>query len=156
MRFTLGTLALLILSATFIPCAAHAATADVIPDSAALMQLEQRAEHADPREQCFLYTELTHFYTEIAGQQIAAGDMDLAALTLKRIQHYAEIIHTGLTTDPKHSKKLKDAEMTMQRTSHRLGEYIHLVSTEDQATVKSTLKQIDRVNEELLATVFAH
>jgi len=33
---------------------------------------------------------------------------------------------------------------------------MHLVSTDDQAVVKDTLKQLNQVNDELLSQVFAH
>jgi hypothetical protein len=158
MRIALTSVAPLLSAALlFTPCAQAAPPpADIVPDSAALMQLEQHAQQADPREQCYLYTERTHVYAEIAGQLIAAGDMDQANVTLKRIEHYAEIIHSNLVADPKHRRKLKDAEMVMQRTSHRIGEYLHLVSSDDKAELQATLKQVDKVNEELLAQVFAH
>ncbi len=136
---------------------AHAfASSDVIPDDATLAQLDQRAEHADPRERCFLYTELAHFYTMAAGRQLALGDTDHASASLKRIQHYADLIHTGLVSDARKLKNLKNAEMLMHETTFHLGEYLHLVSSEDKAEVQAALKQLDKVNDELLAQVFAH
>jgi hypothetical protein len=134
---------------------AFAAT-DVIPDDAALAQLDQRAEHADPRERCFLYTELAHYYTMAAGRQLAQGDMDHATATLKRIRHYGELIHAGLVSDARKLKNLKNAEMLMHETTFHLGEYLHLVSSEDKVEVMAALKQLDSVNEELLAQVFSH
>ncbi len=136
---------------------AHAfASSDVIPDDATLAQLDQRADHADPRERCFLYTELAHFYTIAAGRQLAEGDTDHAAASLKRIQHYADLIHVGLVSDARKLKNLKNAEMLMHETTFHLGEYLHLVSSEDKVEVQAALKQLDKVNEELLAQVFAH
>ena len=45
----------------------------------------------------------------------------------------------------------------MHTATHHLGQYApHLVSSEDKAVVESTLKQLDKVNSELLAQVFAH
>lgn len=151
MRFPLQTAALLI-SVLLVPVA-RAATNDVALDSAALAQMEVRAMHADPREQCFLYTELVQIYTDVAGRQMAAGEMTEASATLKRVQGFAEHIHMGLAKD---TKRLKSAEMVMHTATHRLGQYVHLVSDEDKAVVASTLKQLDKVNDELLAQVFAH
>jgi hypothetical protein len=136
---------------------AHAiASSDVIPDDATLAQLDQRAEHADPRERCFLYTELAHFYTIAAGRQLAMGDTDHASASLKRIQHYADLIHVGLASDVRRFKNLKNAEMLMHETTFHLGEYLHLVSSDDKAEVLAALRQVDKVNDELLAQVFAH
>lgn len=122
-------------------------------DINALSQLEQRAEHASAREQCFLYTELVEGYTQVAGKQMADGDMDQASATLKRIQNYATRIHMSLARD---TKRLKNAEKMMHQAARSLGEYLHHVSIEDKAVVESTLKQLEKVNDELLAQVFAH
>ncbi len=152
MRFPLQTAALLVCSSLFIP-GVRASTNDVSLDSAAMAQLEARAVHADPREQCFLYTELVQVYTDVAGKQMAAGEMTEASATLKRVQGFADHIHMGLARD---TKRLKSAEMAMHTATHRLGQYVRLVSDEDKVVVASTLKQLDRVNDELLTQVFAH
>ncbi len=133
---------------------AHAASNDeVIPSPEALAQLELRASEANPREQCFLYTELVHSMTMRAGQEISDGDTDQAAVTLKQVNHYAHLIHLNLARD---TKRLKDAQVLMHRTTYRLGQYLHLVSGNDKQTVQDTLKQLDQVNEELLTQVFQH
>lgn len=130
-----------------------AGTNDILADPGALSQLEQRAEHASAREQCFLYTELVEGYTLVAGKQMADGDMDRASATLKLVQGYATRIHMGLARD---TKRLKNAEKMMHAASRSLGEYLHHVSLEDKAVVESTLRQLEKVNDELLAQVFAH
>ncbi len=152
MRFSPVNTAILFLACTF-PCARALAAADLSLDPAAIAQLEGRAEHAGQREQCFLYTELVHVYTEVAGHQMAAGDMDQASTTLKRIQHYADLIHMDLARD---TKKLKNAEMLVHSSTYHLSQYMHRVSSEDEVIVASTLKQLDKVHDELLAQVFAH
>ena len=124
-----------------------------LPDAQALSQLELRAEQANPRDQCFLYTELVHTMTEIAGRQMLNGDIDQASATLKKVEHYAQLIHLNLAND---TKRLKNAEMLMHHTTYRLGEYLHKASAEDQDTLKATLKQLDKVHDELLAEVLKH
>ena len=69
------------------------------------------------------------------------------------MQHFAENVHIGLARD---TKRVKDAEMLMHSSTYRLGEYLHLVSSEDSEIVASTKKQLEKVHEELLAQVFAH
>jgi hypothetical protein len=133
---------------------AHAAANDeVVPSPEALAQLELRASQASPREQCFLYTELVHSMTIKAGQELSDGDTDQAAVTLKQVNRYAHLIHLNLARD---TKRLKDAQVLMHRTTYRLGQYLHLVSGDDQKTVQSTLKQLDQVNDELLNQIFQH
>jgi hypothetical protein len=124
-----------------------------IPDAQTLNQLELRAQQANPREQCFLYTELVHFMTELAGKQMLDGDVDQASATLKKVNHYALLIHLDLSSN---TKRLKNAEMLMHHTTYRLNEYLHQASNEDRATLQQTLKQLDQVHDELLAQVFKH
>ena len=130
---------------------AHAATSSDTQQT--LAQLEQRATQASPREQCFLYAQIVHTMTEQAGQQIAAGDTEQAAVTLKQVNHYARLLHLNIAHD---AKRLKDAEELIHNTTFRLAECLHLVSGPDKATVQETLKQLDQVNDELLTQVFAH
>lgn len=133
---------------------AHAATNDeIILTPEALAQLELRASEANPREQCFLYTELVHSMTIKAGKEISDGDDEQAAVTLKQVNHYAHLIHINLARD---TKRLKDAQVLMHRTTYRLGQFMHLVSGDDKQSVQDTLKQLDQVNEELLTQVFQH
>ncbi len=132
---------------------AHAASPEGTFDEQMISQLELRAQQANPREQCFFYAELVHAATELAGQQLLAGDIDHASASLKRVEHYAQLIHMGLADD---TKRLKNAEMLMHHTTHRLGEYMRAASTDDRATLESTLKQLNQVQDELLAQVFKH
>ena len=132
----------------------HASSIDEnLPDAQALAQLELRAQQAGPRDQCFLYTELVHTMTEIAGKQMLDGDIDQASATLKKVEHYAQLIHLNLAND---TKRLKNAELLMHHTTYRLGEYLHKSSGEDRDTLQATLKRLDQVHDELLAQVFRH
>ena len=132
----------------------HASNIDEnLPDAQALAQLELRAQQAGPRDQCFLYTVLVHTMTEIAGKQMMDGDFDQAAATLKKVNHYAQLIHISMADN---AKRLKNAEMLLHHTTYRLGEYLHKASSEDQATLNATLKQLDKVHDELLAEVLKH
>jgi hypothetical protein len=146
---------LLPLSLSLVFCTpAHASNNDEnLPDAQALAQLELRAQQAGPRDQCFLYTELVHTMTEIAGKQMLNGDVDQASATLKKVNHYAQLIHVSLADN---AKRLKNAEMLLHHTTYRLGEYLHKASSEDQATLNVTLKQLDKVHDELLAEVLKH
>jgi hypothetical protein len=129
------------------------AAADIAFSPEVVQQLEQRASEAKPREQCFLYAELVQVMTQKAGKEISDGDTEQATSTLKQIDKYAHMIHLNLARD---TKRLKNAEILMHNTTYRLGQYLHLVSGDDQAVVKDTLKQLNQVNDELLAQVFNH
>jgi hypothetical protein len=134
-------------------CAPVQATSidETLPDAQALNQLELRAQQASPRDQCFLYTELVHVMTEMAGKQMLNGDFDQATESLKKVNAYALLIHVDLASN---SKRVKNAEELMHHTSYRLGEYLRKASNEDRDTLQATLKQLDQVHDELLAQVF--
>ncbi len=138
-----------------LPTTARAAGIDksLILDEQAINQLEQRAQQANPREQCFLYTELVSAMTEVAGKEMLDGDPDRASATLKKVNHYAQLIQVSLARD---TKRLKNSEMLMHRTTYRLNEYLHRASTEDQATLQATLKRLDQVQNDILTQVFNH
>ena len=134
---------------------AHAAASldAILPDEQTLVQLEQRAQLAQPREQCFLYTELVHVMAEIAGREMLAGNVEQASVMLKRVEHYAQLIHLGLAND---TKRLKSAEQLMQHTTYRLNGLLRAASSDDRETLRSTLKQLDQIQDELLVQVYKH
>lgn len=131
----------------------HAAIDETVPDAQALSQLELRAQQADPRDQCYLYTELVHTMTEMAVQQIVNGDDDQANATLTKIAKYAQLISASMA---RNTKRLKNAEMLMHHTTLRLAQSLHLASSDDRTTVQATLKQLDLVQNQLLDQVFDH
>ena len=154
MRSTVPTIALSLSFLISLPCARAAAHRDEQPlDPAGIAQLQQRAEHAEAREQAFLFTQLVEIYTDLAGKQIAAGDIDQAGTTMKLLQHFAERIHGGLARD---TKKVKNAEMILHQATFRLGQSLRSLSSEDKMSMETTLHQLEKVHDELLAQVFAH
>jgi hypothetical protein len=128
---------------------ARAADQAVTADSVA--QLEQRASIANPREQCFLYTQIIHAMTQQASHQIADGETEQAANTLHKVNRYAHLIHLNLS---RNAKRVKDAQELMHNTTYRLAEVLHLTSGPDHDTVQEALTQLNQVNDELLAQVF--
>jgi Ni2+-binding GTPase involved in maturation of urease and hydrogenase len=89
--------------------------------------------------------------TDLAGRQLNSGDSGQASETLKLVQQYAEKIHMGVTED---SKRLRDAELLMQRTSFRLQDILSGASYEDRQTLEATLKQLNQVQSQLMTQVF--
>ena len=151
MRITVASTVVLLLAS--LPVARALSGNEVTSlDSAAMAQLEDRAQHAEMREQVYLYTELIQVYTQVAGRQIAAGELEQANATMTRIQSFAGHLHAALA---KNTKKLKDAEMMLHMASYHLGQYMRTLSSDDKPEVESTLKQLEKVHEELLAQVFA-
>src|SRR5215469_6934211 len=153
MRFALRPALLLLLLSLCSPLCGSGIDKSIVLDEQALNQLEQRAQQANPRDQCFLYTELVSAMTELAGKEMLNGDPDRASAMFKKIEHYAELIQMNLARD---TKKLKNAEMLMHHTTYRLNEYLHSASSEDRPTLQATLKQLNKVQSDLLTQVFNH
>lgn len=146
---------LLLASASFLLLTpvVHAAIDETTPDAQTLSQLELRAQQANPRDQCYLYTQLVHTMTEIAVKQMINGDDEQANATLKQVNRYAHLIQVNLEQN---TKRLKNAEMLMHHTTLRLAQALHLASEEDRTTVQATLKQLDLVQDQILDQVFSH
>jgi hypothetical protein len=155
MRFSTRTSSLLLASALllFFTPQVQAAIDETTPDAQALSQLELRAQQANPRDQCYLYTQLVHTMTEIAVKQMVNGDDEQANATLKQINRYAHLIQVSLEQN---TKRLKNAEMLMHHTTLRLAQALHLAPEDDRSNVQATLKQLDLVQNQLLDQVFNH
>ena len=131
----------------------YAAASGQDSNPTALAALQTKAEHAQPRDKCLLYAKLVSQMTDLAGQQLRSGDSGQASLTLMMIAQYAEDIHIGVADD---SKKLKQAELLIQRTSYRLKGILSDSAYEDRQALEKTLEQLDQVQAQLMTEVFKH
>ena len=131
----------------------YASASTPAPDDSpsTLAMLQAKADQAQPRDRCILYAKLVSRMTDLAGSQFNSGDSLRASETLKLVQRYAEKIHTGVASD---SKKLKEAELLMQRTSFRLNDILGAASYEDRERLEATLKQLNQVQAQLMTQVF--
>ena len=116
-----------------------------------LTALAAKAEQAAPKDRCYLYAELVSATTELASQQMNAGNSSEASASLKRIQRYTAKIHVEITGN---SRKLKDAQIMMRRTAFLLKELMMNASLDDQPTFASALKQLDQVQSQMMLAVF--
>jgi Spy/CpxP family protein refolding chaperone len=128
------------------------ASASALDDSSTpLAALQVKADQAQPKDRCFLYAKLISQLTDLAGHQLNSGDSGQASETLQLVQEYAEKIHVGVADD---SKKLRDAELLMQRTTFRLQDILSQASYEDRQSLEATLKQLSQVQAQLMMQVF--
>ena len=150
MRFVATTLAVSALTLS-LSCARAFAVDERIADPQAMAALMAKADQAQPKDQCFLYAELVHQMTELAGHQLSSGDDGQASETLHLIQKYAQKIHMGVAED---GKKMKNAEQLMRHTSFRLNDILNAASYDDRQALQATLKQLEQVQTELMMQVF--
>lgn len=150
MRFVAASASILSL-ALLLPSTGLCAIDEKVPDAQSLVALQTRASMAGPREQCFLYAELVHQMTELAGRQLAAGELEQASNTMRTVQEYAAKIHMDMADD---SKRLKNAEILVRHTAFRLKDMLSQASLEDRPTLDAALKQMNQVQAELMLQVF--
>jgi hypothetical protein len=131
----------------------HASNADKKPplDPVALSALVAKANLAPPKEQCYLYAELVHQMTELAGRQVSQGEDPTA--TLRAVREYTLKIHMGEDHD---NKKVKNAQILMEHTAFRLNELLHSSALDDRPMLEATLKALNQVQNELMMQVFRH
>ena len=140
---------LLLFIALLLPALSHASNMDKPLDPVALSALAAKASLAPPKDQCFLYAELVHQMTELAGRQLSQGQDPSA--TLRAVRDYTQKIHLGAAKD---NKRLKNAQILMEHTAFRLSEYLHSAALDDRPILESTLKNLNQVQNELMMQVF--
>ena len=121
------------------------------PDAQRIAALEAKASHAQPREQCFLYAELVHEMIEFSSAEYAAGEVEKASDTLKRVNGFAQKIHVAISND---EKRLKNAQILLRHTAFRLNELLHASAVEDRPLVAQTLAQVNQIQTETMMQVF--
>ena len=114
-------------------------------------ELQAKADQALPQERCFLYAELVSRMTEIAGLQFGTGDPAAGEETLTLVRLYALKLQANIGDE---SKKLKLAEILLQRASIRLDGILHEAPYENRAALEITLKQVNNVQTQLMMQVF--
>jgi len=121
------------------------------PDLQSIAALQARIAQAQPREQCYLYSELLHQMTDLSLRQYAAGNTEKANNLLKRIQAIAHQVHLSIAGKDKH---LKNAEILLRHTAFRLREMLHNSSYEDRPLVQETLAQVNQAEDAAMLQVF--
>ena len=124
-----------------------------LTDTAMLAAMEAKAAQAEPRERCFLYTELLHEWTEFAGRSLAAGDTEAAATAMQHADNSAVHLKEAIRHD---SKRLKNAELLLEHSVHRLSDMLRVSPQEQHEAMQAVLHHVSSVHDDLLAAVFAH
>ena len=150
MRTVVPIAAFLALSLNFAPVCALASDSST-PDQQTIEALELRASQAQPREQCFLYAQLVQQMTELSIRQYQAGEVTKATGLLKQIQKFAQKIHRSVADN---DKRLKNAELLLDRTAFRLSEMAQSSNVEDRPLVEQTLAQVTDAKNAAMMQVF--
>ncbi|HTV10031.1 MAG TPA: hypothetical protein VMD97_13395 [Candidatus Aquilonibacter sp.] len=133
--------------------AAHASGPDESPlDAIELSQMEQRADAAQPRDQAYMFAEVLHGLTELAGRQIAAGDDLDADVTLNHIDSVAAKMQKASASN---AKRLKNAEMLLDHITRRLTDMAHVATNSERGAMQNTLQCVNRLHTQVLNVIFS-
>jgi len=128
-----------------------AADDNALPNQQTLEALEVRASQAEPRDQCFLYSQVVQQMTELSIRQYKAGNVSKAVGLLQQIQRIAKKIHLSVTTS---DKRLKNAELMLSHTAFRLGEMLQASNVDDRPQFQQTLAQVSGAENATMMQVF--
>jgi len=127
------------------------ASSNRVPDEQSIAALENKANSAEPREQCFLYAQLVQQMTELSMRQYAAGEVDKSNSLLKRVQGFVQKIHFSISGN---DKRLKNAEILLSTTAFRLKEMLHNRAFDDRPLLEETLSKVTNAQDEAMMQVF--
>lgn len=119
-------------------------------DSQVLTLLEERANAAPDREQCYRYAELVHEMVRYSAAQYTAGDVENAHATLKRAQGLATKLRGKISSNV---KRLKPAQILLRRAAFRLTDLLHVTHAEDRELVQETLVEVESAERDALKQV---
>jgi len=136
---------------TIVPAASASGPEATALNAAALIQMEAQADHAKPREQCFLYTQLVDALMETASRQVAAGEDEDAGKTVGRIDEVAAKLQRVSARD---AKKLKAAEKILSESTRKLMELSRVASGVERDKMRATLAKLDAAHSKILGLVF--
>jgi hypothetical protein len=143
----------LLLALSLVAVPLYAASSDEAPaEQQAIEALEAKADHAQPRDQCFLYAEVMHRMTELSLSQYASGNVAKATSLLKQIQQLSHKIHLSVSDN---DKRLKHAEILLSRTAFRLTELLHSSDFQDRPLIKQTIAEVNQAQNAAMMQVFS-
>jgi stress-induced morphogen len=115
-------------------------------------QLKAEAEHADPGQQGRLYAEIAESLVSVADKQFTDGESVKGHATVQEILQYATKAH-DLAIQTR--KKMKEAEKSLRECHRRLENMKRTLAAEDRPRVEAVEKELERLTEEVLESMFA-
>ncbi|HEY2361886.1 MAG TPA: hypothetical protein VGK36_12260 [Candidatus Angelobacter sp.] len=117
-----------------------------------LDQLKTEAEHASPDQQGRLYAEIAEKLVGVADKQFTDGESVKGHATVQDILQYAAKAH-DLVIESR--KKMKETEKSLRECHRRLENMKRTLAAEDRPRVEAVEKQVDKLTEEVLESMFA-
>ncbi len=116
-----------------------------------LEQLKQRFDSAPPKDRVAVGLRIAEMETDAADRLYGEGRSEEGRAALAEIVNYCEKASDAAT----HSgKKLKDAEITVRKISHKLNDIKRSINFDDQPPVQEAIDHLERVRTQLLSKMF--
>ncbi len=117
-----------------------------------LDQLKAEAEHAAPDQQGRLYAEIAEKLVPIADKQFTDGESVKGHATVQEILQNATKAH-DLAIQTR--KKMKEIEKSLRECHRRLENMKRTLAAEDRPRIEAVEKQLEKLTEEVLESMFA-
>ncbi|HEV7673321.1 MAG TPA: hypothetical protein VGQ12_02195 [Candidatus Angelobacter sp.] len=115
-------------------------------------QLKTEAEHASPDQQGRLYADIADSLVPVADKQFTDGESVKGHATVQEVLQYATKAH-DLAIQTR--KKMKETEKSLRQCRRRLENMRRTLAAEDRPQVEAVEKQLERLTEEVLESMFA-
>ena len=115
-------------------------------------QLKAEAEHAEPGQQGRLYAEIAEKLVAVADKQFTDAESIKGHATVQEILQYATKAH-DLAIETR--KKMKETEKSLRECHRRLENMKRTLAAEDRPAIDSVEKQLEKLTEEVLESMFA-
>ena len=115
-------------------------------------QLKAQAEHASADQQGRLYAEIAEKLVAIADKQFTDGESVKGHATVQEILQYATKAHDLVLQT---RKKMKETEKSLRECHRRLDNMKRTLAAEDRPKVEDVEKQLEKLTEDVLESMFA-
>jgi hypothetical protein len=115
-------------------------------------QLKTEAEHASPDQQGRLFAEIADKLVSVADQQFTGGESIKGHATVQEILEYGtKARDLAIQT----RKKMKETEKSLRECRRRLENMRRTLAAEDRPKVEAVEKQLEKLTEDVLESMFA-
>jgi hypothetical protein len=115
-------------------------------------QLKAEAEHAAPDQQARLYAEIADALVPVADKEFTDGESVKGHAMVQEVLQYATKAH-DLAIQGR--KKMKETEKALRQCRRRLESMRRTLAAEDRPKVEAVEKQLEKLTEEVLESMFA-
>jgi hypothetical protein len=129
-----------------------ASTAMAVPrDEPTVDQVKARISSASVHDKPHLCVQVAQMRLDDADKLYAGGDLEKAQAALTDVVAYSELARDYSIQSHKYQKQ---AEIAVRRMAHRLTDILHTLAQQDQAALKTAVDRLNRVRDDLLASMF--